>query len=76
MKVVAVAVLVVSAYFLYWGVLGLGQILFSGPSGTHVNKDEHTAITRMPIHAMHVAVVLVCVVGGGYGVRWGMSKLR
>ena len=75
MKVVALVVLLVSAYFLYWGLFGLGQILFSGPSGTHVNKDEHSAIIRMPIHPMHVAVVLVSVVGGGYGVRWGLSKL-
>lgn len=75
-KALPLAVIVVAAYFLYWGMFGLGQILFSGSSGTRVNQGQNAAIVQAPTDPMHVATVLVSIVGGGYAIRWGLSKLR
>jgi hypothetical protein len=74
-KALPLAVIVVAAYFLYRGVFGLRQILFSGPSGTYVNQEQNAAIVRASTDPMHVVVVLSCIVGGGYGIKWGLSKL-
>lgn len=75
-KALPLAVMLVAAYFLYWGMVGLGGILFGRAAGTYVNREQNAAIVQAPTDPMHVAVVLVSIVGGGYGVTWGMSKLR
>jgi len=75
-KALPLAVMVIAAYFLYWGMVGLGGILFGHAAGTYVNEKQNAAIVQAPIDPMHVAVVLVNIIGGGYGVSWGMSKLR
>jgi hypothetical protein len=75
-KALPLAVIVVAAYFLYRGVFALRDILFARTAGTYVNQEQNAAIVQAPIDPMHVVIVLTCIVGGGYGVSWGMSKLR
>lgn len=77
-KALPLAVMVVAAYFLYWGVFGLGRIITDIMTPTSSSQVGDGDIVRhySEIHPMHVAVVLTCIVGGGYGVSWGMSKLR
>lgn len=71
-------VIVVAGYFLYWGIFGLSGIITGIMTPTGSTQVGGGDIVRhySEIHSMHVAVVLVSIVGGGYGVTWGMSKLR
>jgi hypothetical protein len=76
MKVLALVVLVLSAYFLYHGLMGLYRIVVQPHPHTLIDDTGRNIEHVSPIHPMHIAVVLVSIIGGGYGVTWGLSKLR
>jgi|UniRef100_A0A6C0CR81 hypothetical protein len=76
MSALALVVLVLSAYFLYHGLMGLYRIAVRPYPHTMIDDTGRNIEHVSPIHPMHVAVVLAYILGGGYGIKWGLSKLR
>lgn len=75
MKVVALAVLLVSAYFLYHGLRGLYTMAIRPPPGRRVAPDGINEIIE-PVDPIGALVTVSVSVLAAAGVRWGLSKLR
>jgi hypothetical protein len=75
MNLFPIIVLIVSAYFLYHGVVGLYKIATRPASGTTVSPGGIREIV-LPSDPTGMLVSISITILGGLGVSWGLSRLR